>query len=88
MNENIILSQLEEVAQKLGINIRYETFRKSDFLHIGGLCRVEGQYIFIISSKATMGEKIQTLARALKRFDLTHIYIRPALREFLDKISD
>ena len=88
MNENIILSQLEELAGKLGIQIRYETIKKEDFLNTGGLCRLKGEYVFIINSKATTKDKIQTLARAVKRFDLTQVYIRPALREFLDKFLE
>jgi hypothetical protein len=33
---------------------------------------------------ATTEEKIQTLAKALGRFDLSQIYLKPALRDFLE----
>ena len=33
-----------------------------------------------------MKERIQTLAGALKQFDLDQVYIRPAVRELLDKV--
>jgi hypothetical protein len=55
---------------------------------MGGLCRVKGENILIINSKATMRDKIQALVRAVKQFDLSQVYMRPALREFLVKIPD
>jgi N-dimethylarginine dimethylaminohydrolase len=88
MDENIILGLVEELAQKLGIKIRYESMKKADFVTTGGLCRLGDDYVFIINSKATKGEKIKTITAALKRFDLTQVYIRPALREFLENIPD
>jgi hypothetical protein len=33
-------------------------------------------------------DKIRTLATALKHFDLDRIYLRPVLRELLDKIPE
>jgi len=88
MDKNTSLSLLEEVAQKLDIKIRYETVKKEDFIHTGGLCQLQGRYILIINSKASTGEKIRLLASALKRFDLSHIYIRPAVRDLLDSLGE
>lgn len=87
MDKNTTLTLLEELAQKLGIKIRYEKIKKGDFIHAGGLCQLQGEYIFIINSKASTGEKIKMLASALKRFDISHIYIRPAVRELLDSLN-
>ena len=87
MDKNTILTLLEELAQKLGIKIRYEKIKKGDFIHTGGLCQLQGEYIFIINSKASTGEKIKLLASALKRFDISHVYIRPAVRELLDSLN-
>lgn len=88
MDKNTTLTLLEELALKLGITIRYDTVKKGDFIHTGGLCQLRGEYIFIINSKASTGEKIRLLASALKRFDLGHIYIRPAVRELLDSLGE
>jgi hypothetical protein len=55
---------------------------------MGGLCRVRGENILIINSKATMRDKIQALVRAVKQFDISQIYMRPALREFLGRFPD
>jgi hypothetical protein len=84
MDDHITLSHLEGLAEKLGIPIRYEII-KDELTGLGGLCRIKGEDIFIIHSKATVKEKIQIMIEALRRFDLGDIYIKPALREMLGK---
>jgi hypothetical protein len=83
MDNDTALSQLEGLADKLGIPIRYEII-KDELTGPGGLCRIEGKYVLIIHSKATAKEKMQIMIEALKRFDLGDIYLKPALREMLD----
>jgi N-dimethylarginine dimethylaminohydrolase len=84
MDDYTALSQLEGLADKLGIPIRYEKI-EDELTGMGGLCRIEGNYILIIHSKATVKEKIQILIEGLRRFDLGDIYVRPALRELLEE---
>jgi N-dimethylarginine dimethylaminohydrolase len=84
MDDQTALSLLEELADKLGIQIRYE-ITKDELMEQGGLCRVEGKFILMIDSKATAKEKIQIMKEALRRFDFDGIYLRPALRELLDE---
>ena len=83
MDDDAALNQLEGLAYQLGIPIRYEII-KDELTGLGGLCRIDGEYILIIHSKATVKEKIQVLIEALRRFDLGEIYIKPALREWLE----
>jgi len=83
MDEKEILDQLEELAESLGIKIRYEQLQKEGTFFPGGLCKVKGGNILIINSKAGMEDKIETLAKAVISFDLSRVYMRPALREFL-----
>jgi hypothetical protein len=84
MDENATLSQLEELAQRLGITVRYEALKSDGGLHSGGYCRVHGQDMVIINKKATGMEKIHILTDTLKRYDLSRIYVLPSLREILD----
>ena len=85
MDDHTALSQLEGLAYMLGIQIRYEKIVEDEVSSMGGLCRVKGEWVIIINSRATINEKIQTLAKSLKNFDLNNIYVRPALRELLEK---
>jgi len=88
MDDKTLMSQLEELAENLGIEIRHEAIRKEGAFFTGGLCKLKGKDILIVNSEANMGDKIQALAKALKRFDLSQIYMRPALREFLTKLPE
>ena len=88
MDENSLIDLLEELAEAFGVKIRYEPIRQDeDAVHVtGGLCLLKGEYVLIVNSRSTAREKIRTLATALKHFDLDGVYLRPALRELLDKI--
>jgi hypothetical protein len=84
MNDEVLLSQLEELAEKLEILIRDENINIEEASSTGGLCRIEGEYILILNSKATVKEKIQVTIKALQQFDLSDIYIKPVIRELLE----
>ena len=88
MDEHTIVELLEELAERFGIQIRYEPIRQDEDLVkvVGGLCLLRGEYVLIIDSKAAMGDRIRTFAEALRHFDLDQIYIKPALRELLNDV--
>ncbi len=87
MDESTIIRQLEELAVKFGLQIRYEPIRIDDNLSTvpGGMCRLRGDNVLIINSNATVRDKINTLAEAVKNFDLDGVYILPVIRELLEK---
>jgi hypothetical protein len=88
LDENTLLGQLEELAQALGIEVRYEPIRKEATFSPGGLCRLKGKYLLILNAGATTKDKVLTLARAVNRFDLDRVYLRPGLRELLEGFPD
>jgi len=88
LDNKAIMSHLEELAHTLEIQIRYEHLGGESIFSSGGLCRIKNKDIIIINSMATTREKIQTLAKALRRFDLGEIYLKPALRDLLENVPD
>ena len=84
IDDEILLSQLEELADKLEILVRDENINIEESSSPGGLCRVEGKYVVILNSKASVKEKIQVMIAALQQFDLGDLYIKPVIRELLD----
>jgi hypothetical protein len=84
LDEIAMLSQLEALAHALGIQVRYERLEGEKAFPSGGLCRIRNKHFIILNEMATTGEKVRTLASALKRFDLSRIYLRPAIRDFLE----
>ena len=84
-NDEIILLRFEELADQLGILVRDENINIDDVSSNGGLCLVEGKYILILNSKSTIQEKIQVAIKALQQFDLSDVYVKPAIRELLER---
>jgi hypothetical protein len=87
LDDAAILGHLEALAHTLGIQIRYEILEGETPFQSGGLCRVREKQFIIVNVVATTGEKVHTLARALGRFDLSQIYLKPALRDLLEQFG-
>jgi predicted transcriptional regulator len=84
MDEEILLNQLEVLAEKLGIVVRDENINVEESSSTGGLCRIEGKYVVILNSRETVKEKNQVMIKALRQFDLSDICLKPAIRELLE----
>jgi len=88
LDDGTILDQLEELAGKLGIEIRYGNIGVEDSRRMGGLCRAKGKYFLIMHSRLTTKEKIGVIIKTLKRFEIGDVYVRPVIRELLDKSGE
>jgi len=85
VDEITILGQLEALAQGLGIEVRYESMEGEAILSPGGLCRIKGRQVIIVNERVPVGDKVGTLVKAFRRFDLSRIYLRPVLRDLLER---
>lgn len=85
MNDDVLLHQLEELAERIGITVRYENVTIENSPGGGGLCRVNGAYVLIVHARAPVREKTRALIRALRHFDCSEIYVLPVLRELLEE---
>lgn len=81
-----LVTLLEEVVLRLGVEIRYESFGR-DALGItsrggarGGLCKIRGEFVILIDEQLGAPDRIAVLARALSAFDLESIYVAPVVR--------
>jgi hypothetical protein len=83
LDERSLLGQLEDLARNLGIEVRYEMLKREGAFTQGGLCRLKEQYLLLINSKAPNRDKIEALALAVTRFDLSQVFMKPGLRDFL-----
>lgn len=84
MKDEYLLDQLEALAQRLGIPVRYEMLSGDESSGAGGLCRVKGCPVVIIHARAALEVKIHILVQSLKQFPLDDLYLKPALRELLE----
>jgi hypothetical protein len=76
---NTLLKELEELAAKLNIKVRYERTKAR-----GGLCRKGEQFMIIIDRSADPHYKTAVIAEAVKKFDLADVYISPKVREAIE----
>jgi len=90
VDESTIIDQLEELIERFGVQIRHEAIKQDEDSAkvVGGLCVLRGEYVLIINSKATIRDKMVTLGMVLKQFNHDQIYMRPVLRELLDRIPE
>ena len=84
MKNELLLSQLEDLANKLEITIRHFKFIRDESSGPGGLCRIRGKYVLFIDSQATTKEKILVTTEALKQVDLGDIQVMPVIRDLLE----
>ncbi len=84
-DDAFVLGCLEGLAERIGIRIRTERIPEEDVPVEGGLCRIEGEHIVIFNARTAPGERIRILARALNGFDLSGIYVLPAIRELIER---
>lgn len=83
MEDDILLQQLESLIHDLSIKLRYE---KGDFQ--GGLCKVNGEKIFIVNKKLPTERKIKIFAEDLSQLDLDNIFMVPAVRKIIDEVTE
>ena len=78
MNNEIILQELENITNKLGVTIRYED---GDF--IGGMCRINDEKFVIVNKRLLVNNKIKIIAKEVSNLNIEEIFILPAIKEII-----
>ena len=73
------LSELEIVAHDMGVHIRYE---KGDF--DGGYCLLRDERIIVVNKKLNPNRKASVLSQAFGELGIENVYIKPAIRLFIE----
>lgn len=79
MKVHHILQELETLAERLSVEVRYD-----DLEGRGGLCRYGGKWHLIISRSLSAEERIEVLARELVRFPLDNVFVLPRIRAIIE----
>ena len=81
MKREQILQELENLAQRIGIEVRYEKLGTIS----GGLCRIRDGQVILINKHLTTASKVELLATelALETEKLEGIFILPEIRNLL-----
>ena len=87
MEENRLLQELEEIAEKLSIAVQYDDLMGMEFKIRGGLCKLRGKHVIIMDRRTHPTERIALLVGALRQFDLSSVFIRPYIRSIIGEAA-
>ena len=78
-----LIDELIEVLDKLGFSVRIE---KGIFK--GGFCLLREQKLFLLNKNLEQDKKISILVKNIAGIGVEGIYLKPNIRELLDKESE
>jgi len=87
MNDASLLQHLEDLAHRLGIELRYENLGTNGIKCEGGYCVLAGKPMILVNRKDSRRRKIFILARALNKVNLEGLFIPPGVRKIIETQS-
>ncbi len=79
MKHEELIEEFQALAGQLGITVRYE---KGDFE--GGYCILKERKLLLVNRRLMPQRKASVLAAALQEIGLENVFLKPALRAFLE----
>jgi hypothetical protein len=79
MRHEEILHELQQIAEQLGVTVRYE---KGDFE--GGYCILRDQKLLLVNKRLQPNRIASVLAVALQEIGMDTVYLKPALRAYVE----
>ncbi len=79
MKHEEMIEELQTVAAQLNVVIRYE---RGDFE--GGYCILRDQRLLLINRRLMPSRKASVLASALQEIGLDDVYLKPAVRAYIE----
>jgi hypothetical protein len=81
-----LVSELEELAQRCGIEVRHEKLlREIGYRARSGSCKVKEKNLVILDRTLAPAEQVEVLADALRGQDFENLYLSPAARRLLQE---
>src|SRR5580700_1855103 len=81
-----LVTELEELAQRCGIEVRHEKLlREIGYRARSGSCKVREKNLVILDRALAPPEQVEILAEALRGQDLENLYLSPAARRLLQE---
>jgi hypothetical protein len=85
MQSSQVLEYLEDLAERLGVEIVYQKLGEEDFSVKGGLCKINGTFKIFIDQSESLEDQITIVAQGLSSFDTEEVYLFPYIRDVLEK---
>jgi|TARA_B100001079_G_scaffold231553_1_gene211301 hypothetical protein len=78
-----LMNMFEDLAEKMDINIVQD---KGNFN--GGACTIDNESYIVVNKSKPIEQRLKILANAFKKENLTDTYLIPALRSYIDKVTN
>jgi hypothetical protein len=79
---------LTELAGRLGVEVRLESLAGDEDHEVsGGLCRLGGRLVAFVDRRLGPAGRNRVLGRALWGLGLEGVYLRPAVRDYLEGLN-
>jgi len=88
MKPELLYQNLKDLAERLSIAVEEQNLRKTGIRVKSGLCKVKGNYRFVMDKHLSIYKKNQVLAACLKKLAHEDIYIVPVVRDFINNQFD
>ena len=75
----ILIADLEELANQLGLKVRYE---KGNFE--GGFCILKEERLLVVNKKLPDPRRASVLAQALNEYGIENVFVKPGLRQYIE----
>lgn len=85
MQSSQILEYLEDLAERLGVEIVYQKLGEEEFSVKGGLCKVNGTFKIFVDRSRSVEDQINIVAEGLSSFNTEEVYLFPYIRDMLKK---
>ncbi len=79
MDVYALVEQLELLAERLGVAVRFESIEGP-----GGLCRIKGEQVLFVNKDLDADDQALVMGAALSRLDIDSVFMPPQVRELLE----
>jgi hypothetical protein len=83
MKPQALYQELKNLAEKHDITVKEQNLKVSGFPVQSGLCRIKDRLFFIMDKNEPLQRKNLLLADCLCAFSHEHLYVVPAVRDFI-----
>lgn len=80
-----LYQELKQLADRLGVPVIEKSFRNAGVPVQSGLCKVRGEFRFVMDRNLPVAEKNRILGECLASLETDAVFAMPAVRDFLQK---
>ena len=88
MKPDQLYQELISLAERLQVTVSEQSLRTPGIKVKSGLCKVRGRNMYVMDKHKPIHDKIRLLAAQLAVIPHDDLYIKPAVRELLEKYRE